>query len=69
MSGTDRDDRGRYTESVTEQEILKVFDRTDAPFLTARNSPEKLPFTKQAANHRLQQMHDRYFPTESSEVR
>jgi predicted ArsR family transcriptional regulator len=58
MSDTDRDDRGRYTESVSEQEILKVFDRADAPFLTASELADQLPFTKQAANHRLQQMHD-----------
>lgn len=58
MSGTDRDDRGRYTESVSEQDILKVFDRADAPFLTAKELARELPFTKQAANYRLNQMRE-----------
>jgi predicted ArsR family transcriptional regulator len=59
MSDIDRDDRGRYTKSVSEQDILKIFDRADAPFLTAKELANELPFTKQAANHRLQQMHEK----------
>lgn len=58
MSGTDRDDSGRFTESVTEQAILKAFDRADAPFLTAKELADKLPFTRQAATYRLKQMLD-----------
>jgi CTP-dependent riboflavin kinase len=38
---------------------LKVFDRADAPFLTAKELASELPFTQQAANYRLQQMHDK----------
>lgn len=30
-----RDDAGRFTETVTEQDILKVFDYEDDPVLTA----------------------------------
>lgn len=56
MSGTDRDDSGRFTESVTEQAILRAFDRADAPFLTAKELADKLPFTRQAATYRLKQM-------------
>lgn len=58
MSGTDRDDSGRFTESVTEQTILKAFDRADAPFLTAKELADELPFTRQAATYRLKRMRD-----------
>lgn len=58
MSETDRDDSGRFTESVTEQDILKVFDQADAPFLTAKELADKLSFTRQAATYRLKQMLD-----------
>lgn len=59
MSESDRDDRGRFTESVTDQDILKVFDRAEAPFLTAKELASELPFTRQAATHRLNKMFDK----------
>lgn len=59
MSETDRDEGGRFTESVTEQDILKVFDRADAPFLTAKELADELSFTRQAATYRLKQMHEK----------
>lgn len=59
MSETDRDDDGRFAESVSEQDILKVFDRADAPFLTAKEVADTLPFTRQAATYRLKQMLDK----------
>lgn len=58
MSETDRDDSGRFTESVTEQDILKVFDRIEAPFLTAAELAEQLGVSRQAANYRLKKMRD-----------
>lgn len=58
MSETNRDDRGRFTETVTEQEILKAFDRADAPFLTAAELGEQVGVSRQAANHRLKGMHE-----------
>lgn len=58
MNETDRDDNGRFTEAVTEQDILKEFDRIDAPFLTASELAEQLEISRQAANYRLKQMRD-----------
>lgn len=58
MSETDRDDGGRFTERVTEQEILKVFDRIEAPFLTAKELAEEIGISRQAANYRLKQMRE-----------
>lgn len=58
MSETDRDDGGRFAESVTDQDILKVFDRIEAPFLTAAELGEELGITRQAANYRLKRMHE-----------
>lgn len=58
MSETDRDKHGRFTKTVTEQDILKVFDRADAPFLTATELANELSISRQAANYRLKQMHE-----------
>lgn len=51
MTGTDDG-----SESVTEQDILKVFDRVHEPFLTATEIAEQVGFTRQAALYRLKQM-------------
>lgn len=51
MSETDRNERGQFTATVTEQDILKAFDRADAPFLTAAELGEKLSVSRQAANY------------------
>jgi predicted transcriptional regulator len=58
MSETDRDERGRFTGEVTEQDILKAFDRADAPFLTAAELGEELGISRQAANYRLKRMRE-----------
>lgn len=58
MSESDRDDQGRFTENVTNQDILKEFDRAEAPFLTAPELAEGLPITRQGATYRLQRMRD-----------
>jgi predicted transcriptional regulator len=58
MSETDRDERGQFTETVTDQDILKVFDRADAPFLTAAELGEELDVSRQSANYRLKRMRE-----------
>ena len=60
MSEGGRDKSGRFTESVTEQDILKVFDAAEAPFLTAAEVGEELSLSRQAANYRLKQMRERH---------
>lgn len=58
MNETDRDEHGQFTETVTEQDILKEFDYADAPFLTATELGEALDISRQAANYRLKQMRE-----------
>jgi len=54
-----RDEGGEFGEKVTEQDILKVFDATDDPFLTASEIAEQLPVSRQAVHHRLEQMREK----------
>lgn len=56
MSETDRDESGRFTGSVSEQDILIAFDTADAPFLTASELADELSISRQAANYRLKRM-------------
>ncbi|HET7324698.1 MAG TPA: helix-turn-helix domain-containing protein [Halococcus sp.] len=59
MSNRHRAESGEFTEEVSEQEILKVFDRADAPFLTSREVADELPISRSAVNHRLNQMREK----------
>jgi len=54
-----RDEGGEFGEKVTEQDILKLFDATDDPFLTATEIAEKLPISRQAVHHRLGNMREK----------
>lgn len=56
-----RDEAGRFEESVTEQEILKVFDYEDDPVLTAPEVADGLQrfgkqITSEGVRNRLEQM-------------
>ena len=56
-----RDDTGQFTQSVTEQEILKVFDYEDDPVLTATEVAEGLrrfgvQITPEGVRNRLEEM-------------
>lgn len=60
-----RDDQGRFTEKVTEQDILKVFDFTDEPVLTAQEVADGLAeffdkdITKEGVAYRLRRMQEK----------
>ena len=41
---------------ISEQDILKVFDAADEPFLTASEIADELPVSRQAVNYRLDAM-------------
>lgn len=58
MSNRRRAESGKFTEEVSEQDILKVFDRADAPFLTSGEVADELPISRSAVNHRLNRMRD-----------
>jgi hypothetical protein len=43
---------------ISEQDILRIFDQSTDPFMTASEIAEQLPVTVQAVNYRLNQMHE-----------
>lgn len=51
-----RGDSGEFEETVSDQDILLVFDAADEPFLTASEIADRLPVSRQAVNYRLNQM-------------
>ena len=51
-----RGEPGEFEETVSEQEILKIFDAADEPFLTAGEVAQRLPVSLQAVSHRLNEM-------------
>lgn len=58
-----RDDAGRFKETVTDQDILKVFDYEDDPVLTAQEVAEGLcrfgkQITSEGVRNRLEEMVD-----------
>lgn len=58
-----RDDSGRFSSSVTDQDILKVFDYEDDPVLTAREVADGLrrfgtEMTAEGVRRRLERMVD-----------
>lgn len=58
MSEQQRNDSGEFGEKVTDQDVLKVFDAADAPFLTSGEVAAELPVSRSAVNHRLNRMHE-----------
>lgn len=54
-----RDEGGEFGEKITEQDILKIFDVEDDPFLTASEIADQLPVSRQAVHHRLEQMREK----------
>jgi len=56
---TKRDtESGRFEGEVSEQDILKVFDRADEPVLTAKEVSDELPISRDAVTYRLNKMHE-----------
>ncbi|WP_136688006.1 winged helix-turn-helix domain-containing protein [Halorhabdus amylolytica] len=53
-----RGEGGEFSEKVTEQDILKVFDSTDDPFMTAGEVAEELPISRQGVHYRLERMRE-----------
>jgi len=45
-----------HSHKITEQDILKVFDTANEPFLTSSEIAGQLPVSRQAVNYRLDQM-------------
>jgi len=52
----ERDDSGRYTEQVTLNSVLEVFEEADLPVLTASEVAEELGCSRPAAYNKLEEL-------------
>ena len=59
MAESDRDGGGRYTPSVTDDDICGIFERASAPVLTATEIAHELPIGRSAVRKRLIDLHER----------
>ena len=59
MSNRSRRKSGEFSEEVSDNDVLKVFDAADAPFLTAGEIADALPLSQSGANYRLNKMRER----------
>lgn len=50
----DRDESGKYTEQVTLDDVLSVFDEADLPVLTASEVAEELDCSRPSAYNKLE---------------
>ncbi len=53
MSDANRDDGGKYTATVSDEEILAAIDQASAPVVTAADLEEALPIGRRAIRERL----------------
>lgn len=58
MSEQQRDDTGRFSEKVSERDILGAFDAADSPVLTAPDLADELGMSRQAITYRLKRMRE-----------
>lgn len=54
-----RDDSGRFAETVTLAEVLAVFDEVDGPVVTSGDVAEQTGCSRDSARRKLKQLHDR----------
>ncbi|RLM90557.1 helix-turn-helix domain-containing protein [Haloarcula sp. Atlit-7R] len=55
----ERDDSGQYTEQVTLESVMSVFENTDLPVLTATEVAEELDCSRASAYNKLEELVDR----------
>jgi DNA-binding IclR family transcriptional regulator len=58
MSNRSRRKSGEFSEEVSDNDILKVFDAADAPFLTAGEVADALPLSRSGTNNRLNRLRE-----------
>ncbi|MDY6765386.1 MAG: hypothetical protein SV377_06875 [Halobacteria archaeon] len=54
-----RNEKGHFEEKVTEQDILKVFDKVDEPVLTTSDVADSVEIGHDAVYTKLQKMHEK----------
>jgi predicted transcriptional regulator len=52
----ERDHRGQYTEQVTPESVLAIFDAEEVPVLTAKDVAEELDIARQTAYNKLEEL-------------
>lgn len=52
----ERDESGKYTQQVTLNDVLAVFDSADVPVLTATEVAEQLDCSRPSAYNKLEQL-------------
>lgn len=55
---SNRDEGGKFAEKVTKQDILKVFDTSDEPVLSATEIAEEFDVARQTVTRRLSEMEE-----------
>jgi response regulator of citrate/malate metabolism len=55
----ERDDSGKYTEQITPDAVLEVFQKADIPVLTASEVAEELNCSRPSAYNKLEELVDR----------
>lgn len=56
--GDDRNSSGRYTEHVSDAELLAVLRSAETPVLTAADVARELPISRKQVGQRLRDLHD-----------
>jgi response regulator of citrate/malate metabolism len=55
----ERDEGGKYTEQVTYDSVLDVFEKADIPVLTANEVADELDCSRSSAYNKLEELVDR----------
>jgi hypothetical protein len=59
MSKDEREDSGRYTESVTVDDVLGVFETVEGPVVTSGDVAEALDCSRETARRKLRTLEER----------
>lgn len=54
--GRERDESGKYTEQVTLEDVVEIFERVDLPVVTASEVAEELRCARPTAYNKLEQL-------------
>jgi response regulator of citrate/malate metabolism len=54
--GRERDESGKYTEQVTLEDVVEIFERVDLPVVTASEVAEELGCARPTAYNKLEQL-------------
>lgn len=58
MSGDEREDSGRYTETITLDDVFDVFETVDGPVVTSGDIAESLDCSRETARRKLRSLEE-----------